>query len=739
MDTPLYPTRKLTKEEQLAQVERYPDLLRQKEDGSFPLGNLMVEAGKRHRLTVPPAWAAHVSWARYRGGKLQPNDQVADFARMTWDSQQWRPDRKPIPPQELLAQQEARCAEMTRWLDTYCPEQSAAALSVQDAPAPTAGPEPYAKLNAELADMARTDDAPPWADVLEQTRRENADLSHPDVAARSLERWADDMHVVLTQAYKGEVSTRMIAWLDARYPPRQAPEPDLTCEESVIEPGRAARPATFEERVIADVEAAHARAPEPDLTCEESVRRIEPGRAGRPTPTDSVEGAVAAAFTLHAHSQMAVPFHPAAQLMPRMTDEEFAALRADIDAHGLEQPIALLDGKVLDGRHRELACVQTERKATYVHLPPDTDPTRYVLSHGLHRRHLTPSQRQTLFALVTWDAEQGGDRKSRKIKVQKRTLISTRTAAADLGIGRSAGMQRKASMKGDPEIVDAVESGEPFDAIHARVEANEDAARKEREAERDASIRIQEAEAAAALARREAQEAEARRADTLALEEKQQAQRDARERRKVHTEANSWRLKQALILQGQRGRYGVVMVDPPWALPRPQGVLPGREAENHYSTADLDAIRHMDISCVAADAVLFLWVTSTMLPYAFGVIEAWGFVYHSNVVWVKRKPGEEPVDDPADIDPTISLGHVVRHAHEHLLIARRGKFRSDWRADKGVSSVIYAPRQEHSRKPEAAYQMVESLYPDLPKIELFGRRTRPGWTVWGDEAPEGAP
>jgi N6-adenosine-specific RNA methylase IME4 len=54
-------------------------------------------------------------------------------------------------------------------------------------------------------------------------------------------------------------------------------------------------------------------------------------------------------------------------------------------------------------------------------------------------------------------------------------------------------------------------------------------------------------------------------------------------------------------------------------------------------------------------------------------------------------------------------------------------------------SVIAAPRREHSRKPDEAYEMIERMYPELPKIELFARKARAGWAAWGNEiAPEAA-
>jgi N6-adenosine-specific RNA methylase IME4 len=51
-------------------------------------------------------------------------------------------------------------------------------------------------------------------------------------------------------------------------------------------------------------------------------------------------------------------------------------------------------------------------------------------------------------------------------------------------------------------------------------------------------------------------------------------------------------------------------------------------------------------------------------------------------------------------------------------------------------SVLYAPRREHSRKPDEVYVLIERTYPELPKIELFERARRPGWDAWGNEVPQ---
>ena len=118
------------------------------------------------------------------------------------------------------------------------------------------------------------------------------------------------------------------------------------------------------------------------------------------------------------------------------------------------------------------------------------------------------------------------------------------------------------------------------------------------------------------------------------------------------------------------------------------------------------------------DAVLFMWATSPNLQQAFDVLAAWGFEYVTSLAWVKDK---------------IGLGYWVRGQHELLLIARRGSMPAPLPADR-PPSVINAARREHSRKPDEAYELIERMYPGLPKLELFARGQREGWIAWGNQA-----
>lgn len=48
--------------------------------------------------------------------------------------------------------------------------------------------------------------------------------------------------------------------------------------------------------------------------------------------------------------------------------------------------------------------------------------------------------------------------------------------------------------------------------------------------------------------------------------------------------------------------------------------------------------------------------------------------------------------------------------------------------------LVLEPRGEHSRKPDVFHDIIEKVSPG-PYVELFARRARPGWAVWGNQAP----
>ena len=47
--------------------------------------------------------------------------------------------------------------------------------------------------------------------------------------------------------------------------------------------------------------------------------------------------------------------------------------------------------------------------------------------------------------------------------------------------------------------------------------------------------------------------------------------------------------------------------------------------------------------------------------------------------------------------------------------------------------TVFAPKREHSRKPDEVAERIEALYPNASKLEMFARTTRPGWDAFGNE------
>ena len=189
-------------------------------------------------------------------------------------------------------------------------------------------------------------------------------------------------------------------------------------------------------------------------------------------------------------------------------------------------------------------------------------------------------------------------------------------------------------------------------------------------------------------------------------------QRDARERDLASTTQAA---SQAL---GEK-RYGVLYADPPWKF-EVYNADTGLDhaADAHYPTMPTDQIKALPVPA-ADDAILFLWSTPPMLPHAHSVMQAWGFTYKSLIVWDKG------------IDGT---GYWVRGRVEILLIGTRGNVPAPLPGEQ-PPQLVPARRGRHSEKPAIFAEIIEKLYPNTPKLEMFARASRPGWDVWGNEAP----
>lgn len=376
-------------------------------------------------------------------------------------------------------------------------------------------------------------------------------------------------------------------------------------------------------------------------------------------------------------------FHSLAALFPVMGAAELDALTSDIREHGLQQPIALHEGKILDGRNRYRAC----RK---LRLTPATtvfngsDPLAFIVSANLHRRHLSESQRGYIAAkLETMKHGQRADLANRR---DAKLHISRKAAAAMMGVSeRTVAAGAIVRDKGVPKLARRVERGEIAVSVAAKI----------------AQMPKQEQERVAGD-----DEASLRGA----------AKRHARAKKETALAEATVQASKKLGVK----LYGVIYADPPWRFePYSRDTGMDRAADNHYPTLTLDDIKAIKPPA-AKDAVLFMWATVPMLPDAIEVMRAWGFAYRSHCIWLKDRVG---------------TGYWFRNKHELLLVGTRGDIPAPAQGQQ-YESVIAAKLARHSDKPIAFAEMIEKLFPNVPGVEMFARGPRLGWDAWGNEAPQ---
>lgn len=177
------------------------------------------------------------------------------------------------------------------------------------------------------------------------------------------------------------------------------------------------------------------------------------------------------------------------------------------------------------------------------------------------------------------------------------------------------------------------------------------------------------------------------------------------------------------------GNFRIIYADPPWRY-SDKLIEEYGAAEHHYPTMSIKELCELKeekkLPKTTENAVLFLWVTSPFLDECIGVIEAWGFEYKTSFIWDKVKH---------------NYGHYNSVRHEFLLICTKGSCTPD--IPKLYDSVQTVERTEkHSEKPEEFREIIDTLYPNGNRIELFARKTAKeinenalvkNWEVWSIE------
>jgi N6-adenosine-specific RNA methylase IME4 len=174
-------------------------------------------------------------------------------------------------------------------------------------------------------------------------------------------------------------------------------------------------------------------------------------------------------------------------------------------------------------------------------------------------------------------------------------------------------------------------------------------------------------------------------------------------------------------------RFATILADPPWRFQNRTGKMaPEHHRLSRYGTMELPDIKGLPVADAACEtAHLYLWVPNALLPEGLDVMRAWGFQYKANIVWHKvRKDGGSD---------GRGVGFYFRNVTELLLFGTRGKNARTLQPGRTQVNLLATRKREHSRKPDEMYKVIEACSPG-PRLELFARGTRCGWTTWGDQA-----
>lgn len=165
------------------------------------------------------------------------------------------------------------------------------------------------------------------------------------------------------------------------------------------------------------------------------------------------------------------------------------------------------------------------------------------------------------------------------------------------------------------------------------------------------------------------------------------------------------------------GKYRCIVIDPPWPIEKiVREERPKQGPALDYPTMTLEAIGELPIGELADDigCHIYLWVTHKFLPAGLALLEKWGARYECSLTWVK----------PVGITPFSWM-----YNSEHVLFGRIGGLKLE---QMGQKLAFEAPVAGHSVKPDEFYERVIAATPG-PRLEMFARRPRDGFKVWGNE------
>lgn len=390
-------------------------------------------------------------------------------------------------------------------------------------------------------------------------------------------------------------------------------------------------------------------------------------------------------------------------LIPPLTPEEFAGLKQSLMSEGCRDPLVLWGNILIDGHNRYDICTRKNIPFTTVQkeFASREDAILWMIDNQEARRNLTAYARGVLeerrISILQKQAKDnqaaaGGDKKSEEFK---------KIALCEITQSDSASGQRESSCD-KPLKIDVKKE------LAKRIGTGEQTASRILTLNKRIAQAIEEEKP---IAGRKPEELKAQLiSGNVSINEAYQAVKKEERQQLIQKQVEE--IEQGNI-EKPTGLFDVISIDPPWNYGTAFDAA-GRRVANPYPEMNQEQLKALDIPA-KDNCVMFLWTTQKFIWDAKELLDAWGFTYRAMLVWDKEK---------------IGMGDFIRMQCEFCLIGIKGK--PVFRDEHGIRDIIREPRREHSRKPDAFYQLVNSLCVG-DKLDFFSRERREGWACYGND------
>lgn len=173
-------------------------------------------------------------------------------------------------------------------------------------------------------------------------------------------------------------------------------------------------------------------------------------------------------------------------------------------------------------------------------------------------------------------------------------------------------------------------------------------------------------------------------------------------------------------------KYDLILADPPWKQSKGGKKAVRKNSSGKqldYPTLDINSIKkHLKVATglTETNSIMFLWTIDKYLFDAEQLVKELGYKTHARMIWNKITG--------------IPSSFTIRYGHEYLLYCYKGKLTPVAKNERGKIHTVFTEKaKRHSQKPEVSYEIINRLYPNLRKLELYARTEREGYDCWGNE------